>query len=254
MSCLSRALLTLLCGFFQSLPLLAAEAPESRSVLLVAAEGMMDPRFRESVVLVTRHGRSGSTIGVIVNRTLDTSLDRVFPQIKPAAQHRLYYGGPVAAGQMVFLVRSDTAPAAAITLAERLFISSDSDSLRRLLAAPTPATRLRVFSGFASWAPNQLEGEIDRGDWHLLPVDVDALFAEPLGELWQKLWRRATQLMVRTPQGILEGFHRCPDDVALARHRDCSARPVAALGEADYCSGLARLILRYPRPELLESS
>lgn len=188
--------------------LAAAEAEAARSVLLIAAERMADPRFRQSVVLVTRHGRGRSAIGVIVNRALDTPLDRVFPELKQAAQHRLHYGGPVAAGQIVFLLRAEAAPAAAITLAERLFISSDGDSLRRLLDAPTPATRLRVFNGFASWAPNQLEGEIDRGDWHLLPVDVDALFSEPLDEMWPKLWRRATQVMVQLPSGLPDArFH-----------------------------------------------
>ena len=47
--------------------------------------------------------------------------------------------------------------------------------------------------------PNQLEAEIDRGDWYLLPVDADALFNDPLDDLWPKLWRRATQVMVRAP-------------------------------------------------------
>lgn len=197
---LYSALLIILCGCIPSLPLHAAEPVDSRSMLLIAAEGMADPRFRQSVVLVTRHGRSRSTVGVIVNRALDLGLDRVFPELKQAAQHRLHYGGPVAPGQIVFLVRSETEPAEAITLAERLFLSSDGDSLRRLLEAPTPATHLRVFNGFASWAPYQLESEIRRGDWYLLPVDADALFKEPLDELWPRLWRRATQLMVRAPQ------------------------------------------------------
>jgi putative transcriptional regulator len=194
---LRRILLIALCC--SPLSLCAAETADGRSVLLVAAEGMADPRFSQTVVLVTRHGRSRSTIGVIVNRVLDTPLDRVFPDIKPAAQHRLHYGGPVAQGQLVFLVRSESAPAAAIELAARLFISSDGDSLRALLGVPTPASRLRVFNGFASWAPDQLEGEIDRGDWYLLPVDADVLFGEPLDELWPKLWRLATQIRVQAP-------------------------------------------------------
>lgn len=196
---LGIALLIALCCGMQPLPLFAAEAVESRSVLLVAAEGMADPRFRQTVVLVTRHGRSRSTIGVIVNRVLDTPLDQVFPELKQAAQHRLHYGGPVAQGRLVFLVRSDSAPAAAIELAERLFLSSDGDSLRQLLDTPTPVSRLRVFNGFASWAPDQLEAEIDRGDWYLLPVDADVLFGGPLDELWPKLWRLATQIRVHAP-------------------------------------------------------
>ena len=200
MSRLYLALLMTLCGCMQSPPLFAAEAAEGRSVLLIAAEDMADPRFRKSVVLVTRHGRSHSTVGVIVNRVLNVGLDRVFPEPKQAAQHRLHYGGPVASGEIVFMVRSETAPAASITLAERLFLSSNLGNLRQLLEAPTPATRLRVFTGFASWAPYQLESEIDRGDWYLLPVDVDALFNDPLDEMWPRLWRRATQVMVRAPQ------------------------------------------------------
>jgi putative transcriptional regulator len=193
-------LLLALCAGLPSLPLFAAEKEDERSVLLIASEDMADPRFRQSVVLVTRYGLSNSTVGVIVNRSLDVPLDRVFPELKQAAQHRLHYGGPVAPGQIVFMVRSETAPAAAITLAERLFLSSDGDSLRALLEAPTPATRIRVFNGFAGWAPLQLENEIDRGDWYLLPVDADALFNDPPDGMWLKLWRRATQLMVQAPQ------------------------------------------------------
>ena len=189
-----------LCACLQSPPLFAAETGDGRSVLLIAGEDMADPRFRQAVVLVTRHGRSNATLGVIVNRPLGTGLGRVFPELKHAAQHRLYYGGPVAQGQLVFMLRGETAPATAIVVAERLFLGSDGDSLRALIEAATPSTRLRVFSGFASWAPYQLESEIDRGDWHLLPVDVDALFNDPPDGMWLRLWRRATQLMVQAPR------------------------------------------------------
>jgi len=125
-------------------------------------------------------------------------------------------GGPVAPGQIVFLVRSEAAPPAAIAVAEQLFLSSDGDSLRQLLAAPTLPTRLRVFHGFASWAPDQLEGEIDRGDWYLLPVDGDVLFADPLDKMWPKLWRRATQVMVRGPAAAPERAFRHSRGIAMA--------------------------------------
>lgn len=180
-----------------SLPLAAAEVARGVSVLLVAAEEMQDPRFRHSVVLVTRHGSSGATVGVIVNRAFEIPLDRLFPQIGAAARHRLHYGGPVAEGELVFLVRGDPAPPAAIVVADRLYLDSDIEGLVNLLGASTPASRLRVFSGFASWSPGQLEDEIRRGDWHLLPVDAEALFSDSLEDLWPRLWRRATQVMVR---------------------------------------------------------
>lgn len=196
---LCLATLILLCAGLEPLPLSAAEEGDERSVLLIASEDMADPRFRQSVVLVTRHGRGNSPLGVIVNRPLKAGLDRIFPELKQAGQHRLHYGGPVAPGDIVFMLRGETAPEASITVAKGLFLSSDIESLLRLLEAPTPVTRLRVFRGFASWAPDQLESEIDRGDWHLLPVDADVLFNEAPDGMWLKLWRRATQVMVRAP-------------------------------------------------------
>lgn len=189
--------LLMVVGMVLAFPLRAAEPATNRSLLLIANEGMADPRFRESVVLVTRHGRSQSTIGVIVNRAFDVRLDQVFPDFRQATQHRLHYGGPVSQGQIVYMVRGAVAPNAALTLADQLYLSSDAGSLRRLIEATIPSSRLRVFDGYSSWAPGQLENEIDRGDWYLLPVDADALFSEPLGELWQKLLRQATQRMVR---------------------------------------------------------
>jgi len=184
------------------LPASAADEPApapapSRSVLLVANQDMADPRFRQTVVLVTRHGRSRSTIGVIVNRPYEVTLDQVFEDAPGSKAHRLHYGGPVAQGQIVFLLRGDAAPKAAITLADKLYISSDGHSLRRILQQPPAADRLRVFDGFASWAPGQLEHEVERGDWYLLPVDVDLLFSEPADALWPTLLRRATARMVR---------------------------------------------------------
>jgi len=233
---LHLALLFTLCGCIQPLPLFAAEAADGGSVLLIAAEGMVDPRFRQSVVLVMRHGRSRSTVGVIVNRVLDAGLDRAFPELKQAAQHRLHYGGPVAPGQIVFMVRGEKAPTEAIALAERLFLSSDGDSLRQLLEAPMPVTRLRVFAGFASWVPYQLENEIDRGDWYLLPVDVDALFEDPLDEMWPRLWRRATQVMVRAPSVVPASGRR---DARISLKQQAAA----GLGETDYFPRRAERIL-----------
>lgn len=181
------------------LPLFAAELPDSGSVLLVAADEMLDPRFRQAVVLVTRHGRSRSPIGVIFNRAFEVSVEQVLPGMPQAAQHRLHYGGPVGQGQIVFLLRGESAPGGAIAVGEHLFLSSHVGSLLQLLAAPTPASHLRVFKGFASWAPSQLESEIGRGDWYVLPVDADTLFGDPLDGLWLKLWRRATMVTVEAP-------------------------------------------------------
>ncbi|HET6718638.1 MAG TPA: YqgE/AlgH family protein, partial [Rhodocyclaceae bacterium] len=52
---------------------------DGKSILLVASTQMQDPRFKRTVILVTRHGRS-PPLGVIINRPLKTGLGTLFPE------------------------------------------------------------------------------------------------------------------------------------------------------------------------------
>jgi len=77
-----------------------------KGVFLVAKQGMLDPRFRRSVVLLVAHGPAG-TLGVIVNRATDVSLADVLPQVeKPGRKARLFYGGAAALETPMLLIRS----------------------------------------------------------------------------------------------------------------------------------------------------
>ncbi len=51
-------------------------------------------------------------------------------------------------------------------------------------------TEFRVYAGYAGWAAGQLEGEIDRGGWHVLPGDADMVFDSAPLELWRELIAR----------------------------------------------------------------
>lgn len=186
---LALALLLLTCW----LPYTAgAQVIEGRSILLVASRDLDDPNFQQSVVLVTRHGRS-PPIGVIINRPLDVRLDKLFPALPQAGKHLLHRGGPVEPEQLVFLFRSAQAAEGAIEVVDHVFISRNPLVLGELLKGTRAHEGLRVFAGFSGWAPGQLENEVRRGDWHVLPVEAKLLFEPPAGELWPQLYRRATQ-------------------------------------------------------------
>ena len=64
----------------------------------------------------------------------------------------------------------------------------DLDAPPDLLA---PAiNRLRVYAGYAGWAPGQLNAEIDEGAWYVVPAEpADAFAGEPEG-LWADVLRR----------------------------------------------------------------
>src|SRR5437870_12657730 len=89
----------------------AAQVEPPNAVLLIAKPGLADPRFRDTVVLVTQT-RDSQTVGVILNRPLEIKLSQLRPgaPLTPAYSEPLYFGGPVMERTLVALFKSDTAP------------------------------------------------------------------------------------------------------------------------------------------------
>ena len=181
------------------LPTLAWAQISGSSILLVASTEMPDPRFSHTVILVTRHGRS-PPVGVIINRPLEATLGTVFPNLpKKEAERHLYLGGPVAQTSLTFLFRSPTGSDDAISVSRDVHLGRSGATLGSLLRGTRSHSGLRVFVGYAGWADGQLEYEIRRGSWHVLPVDETMLFDKDVDQIWPELIRRATQQTVRLP-------------------------------------------------------
>jgi putative transcriptional regulator len=164
----------------------------ANGIFLIAKREMKDPRFQQTVVLITQPPQGGP-FGVIINRPLDHLLSEVFPDQSTlkGRKERLFYGGPVAREGLMFLVRSPKAPGRAVHVLKDVYFTGDVASIEAFLKRPDPARNLRVFSGYAGWGPGQLQNEIDRGDWHVLPADVETLFDKDPARVWPELILRA---------------------------------------------------------------
>jgi putative transcriptional regulator len=49
---------------------------------------------------------------------------------------------------------------------------------------------LRVYAGYAGWAPGQLEGEIAEGAWWVVDAEPDDAWTRTPGDLWRTVLRR----------------------------------------------------------------
>jgi putative transcriptional regulator len=181
--------------FLVGLPALPAAAAErdASGIFLVAKREMRDPRFRESVVLVTLPGEGGP-VGVIINKPLEHRLAEVFPGHAKLKDRKdvLYFGGPVAPEGLVVLLRAEQAPPNALRVLKDVYFVTDRDAVERLLEREDPMQGLRVYAGYAGWAPGQLQNELARGDWHVAPADAGTVFEKPSRGIWPELEQRAT--------------------------------------------------------------
>jgi putative transcriptional regulator len=195
---MNRAACALLALMIFAAPGFGEDGTTSGSNLLVARPNLPDPNFSDTVVLVSQRGRFGP-VGVIVNRPTSIPLARMFPDMEKLRKRedKLYFGGPVNRTQLTFAFRAASPPADSVEVAAGVYISSDMGLLRELLGEDDSAERVRVFAGYAAWAPAQLDAEIARGDWRLMRPEIGAIFSKKPDTLWPELDRRVSATMVR---------------------------------------------------------
>jgi len=156
-------------------------------MLLVAARGLRDRFFGQSVILLLQHDITGSK-GLILNRLSDWRLSDVVSDIDSAQadQYPVFFGGPMGVHKVVMLVHTTDAAAPARQVTDDIYFSESRRVFENLLAARTPADELHFYLGYAGWTTGQLAGEIARGSWHLVKGDPEAVFGAG-DRLWQQL-------------------------------------------------------------------
>jgi len=168
------------------------------SIFLVARADMPDPNFRDAVILLVRPD-SGPPVGVIVNRPTPIPIGGFFPEIDNIVRgdEKVHIGGPVQRQAVIFLFKADAKPEEAEEVLEGVYMASNRKLLHDILSGERKVDGLRVFLGYAGWGPEQLEDEIERGDWHVARSEARAIFDKPAGGLWPELHARASLVPVR---------------------------------------------------------
>ncbi len=159
----------------------------------MAAPVLRDPHFRRAVVLVLDDDNDG-TLGVILNRPLETRVDVVLPDWDGtvSSPDALFGGGPVAPDSAIAVGLLNGGPDSESPLGFRPMHGRiglvDLDTPVEVVAAALAG--MRVFAGYAGWSAGQLDDEIDEGAWFLVDAwDEDLTTAVP-SRLWTSVLRR----------------------------------------------------------------
>lgn len=178
---------------------MSAPASSPRAgMLLVASPELSDPNFVDAVVLLLDVNEDGA-LGVILNRPSVVPVSDVLDAWSDvvAEPEVLFRGGPVgpdgALGVALLIPGRDAKPLGFRPLDDA------PESLAALglidLDAPAPLlvdtlAGLRIFAGYAGWGADQLQDEISRGDWYVVPAEQADVFGEDSTDLWREVLRR----------------------------------------------------------------
>ena len=162
--------------------------------LLVATDGLRDPRFVRTVIYMVRHDPTGA-LGLVVNRPLGTTpLARLLDSLGRSGEGvsgtlRLHYGGPVEPKRGFVLHTAEWTGEDSRIVEGGVAFTTDPAIFEAVARGAGPR-RLLVALGYAGWSPGQLEGEIEGGAWITVTADEALIFDEDAETKWDRAMAR----------------------------------------------------------------
>lgn len=184
--------LAILAGAAGASPVAGPDSGESvKGLLLVAAPGMPDPRFAETVIYMVEHDREGA-FGLVVNRLIlaqdfATFLGEIGVEVDdpPGGRILLHGGGPVDMGSGFVLHTADYADPATVEIDGRFALTVGRAIFRAIAEGNGPRSYLVAF-GYAGWGPGQLDAEMAREDWVTAGAAEAILFDGDYASKWRR--------------------------------------------------------------------
>ena len=166
--------------------------------LLIAPPGLPDPRFRNTVLMLTHDHASGS-FALCVNKPTRWCLDDVMTAAEMDLEHvprvPIYWGGPVSPQSLWMMHSAEWSTAKTVKLDAQWAMTSDNEMFQHLADGDFPQ-QFRIVMGYCSWTPGQLQLELEgRPPYH---KQHSWLVAHNLGAEWlfeqapEDIWANAT--------------------------------------------------------------
>lgn len=169
--------------------MLVARMPQAGDLLVAGVQSMSDT-FDRTVILILDKDDSGA-LGVILNRVSSVDLSAALPQWSGLVcePQEMFTGGPMSPDGAICLAscQDEAEPPGW----RRLFGSIGLLHLDTPVEIVEGAFRdLRIFAGYAGWAPHQLENELLHGVWFLVNATYSDVFTRTPQRLWRQVLRR----------------------------------------------------------------
>jgi len=159
---------------------------------LVAAPNLKDPNFEDAVVLMVEHDDDEGSLGLVINRQSELTLERVLTQMNlevpengfAHGQRRVHYGGPVSPELGWIVHTPDWQGQGTLLVADAVAVSASLAVLRAIAADEGPREFLFCL-GYAGWGPGQLVEEIKTGSWFNVPFESALIFEVAVDRRWR---------------------------------------------------------------------
>ena len=170
--------------------------------MLIAMPSMRDARFSRTLIYICAHSFEGA-MGIVINQPAsNVSFSDLLVQLEviPAADLiqlpqragtvKVLKGGPVETGRGFvlhsadFFIENSTLP-----IDDGVCLTATLDILKAIARGDGPASAVLAL-GYASWAPKQLESEIQENSWLHCAADSELIFGNDVDGKYEKALKK----------------------------------------------------------------
>lgn len=155
--------------------------------LLIAEPFMTDTYFKRSVVLLAAYS-DNDVVGFILNKPLQTTLDKVLPSEINNDKFAIYLGGPVETSSLHFIHTLGTVLEESKHISGNLFWGGNFEQLKTMINNNEVApTEIMFFTGYSGWSKEQLNNEINEDSWLISNINTKIFNKK---NLWKEVLKK----------------------------------------------------------------
>ena len=154
--------------------------------ILLAEPFMLDPNFKQAVILLCEHENNGS-LGFILNKSLNMPVSDLIADF-PDFEAEAFYGGPVQTDTIHYIHNVGDLLEGSQMVSQGVYWGGDFEKLKFLIQTRLiDVTNIRFFVGYSGWSPGQLSEEMELHSWILADMDSNYAFKKNERLLWQEI-------------------------------------------------------------------
>ena len=152
--------------------------------ILVSEPLLLDSYFNRSVVLLIDYSKEEGTAGVIINKSIEVSLNAVVKDL-PKFDVPVFLGGPVQPTNLFFIHTLGDKIENSQKIMDGLYWGGSIDVVREMIALKKIDKKdIRFFAGYSGWQPSQLENELKNNNWVVVRTNARKILETKPEELW----------------------------------------------------------------------
>ncbi len=158
--------------------------------LLVTMPSFSESVFDKGIIYICEHNKDGA-MGIMINKPIP-NIEKLLSQLdimELNPKPNVYLGGPVDINKGFVIHEKGYKTKGTQTVSSKISLTSNLDIINDILEGKGPLN-YRFALGYSGWGPGQLEEELKRGDWLVLPAQKQIIFGTPDEMIWSKACKK----------------------------------------------------------------